>query len=370
MRYVETSFELVAGHVVCELDCERVLIDTGSPVSFGRALTITVVETERELQPSLGDLTIDRVVEHIKALPAARSLPPDWTLDALVGADLLWGHTVVIDWDDRILRISAPDGEPARAPADPLARLVRTRLTVGDAELDAVVDTGAGVSYAVPAALGDVAPSGVADDFLPGAGHFEVATHSVFTAYLGVGFPGRIAAANDGVLHLMEAAGVEAIVGTDLLAHMGTSVFDYTGATAPTAVGEPRPGRPPELKRSKDFPYVVIRFMAAVYGKRKVRFVRPGQREGERFTSMRVEVAEPTPPGQPISAAERAALIERVREDVRAKRCRMCCVFGPNDSVYCEEDGSTRAHTEAPSGGARLDDVEVQRAKDLPGDGN
>jgi hypothetical protein len=289
MRTIEIPFELVARHVVCELDCARVLVDTGSPVSFGTPRTLTVVETERELWPALGDLTIDRITEHVRALPEARDAPEGWRLDALVGADLLWGHTVHIDWEERLLRITAPaDREPASAPADPLDRLVRTRLTIGERELDAVVDTGAGISYAVPEALAGANTAGMADDFLPGVGPFQAELHEVFAHLPHVGFPARIAAANAGVLRLMRAARAEAIIGTDLLSRMGVSVIDYSGGSGPAGAGERR-SRPPELRPS------------------------------------------------------------------------VCCVFGPEDSVYCEPDGSTKSSAEAPSGGVRLDDVKTAR---------
>ncbi len=73
------------------------------------------------------------------------------------------------------------------------------------------------------------------------------------------------------------------------------------------------------------YPYVVIRYMPAVYDVR------------------------PVPPSM---ARER--LIAVILSEVRRTRFRMCCVFAPNDCVYCEPDGTTRASDEPPAGGAVL----------------
>jgi hypothetical protein len=73
------------------------------------------------------------------------------------------------------------------------------------------------------------------------------------------------------------------------------------------------------------YPYVVIRYMSAVYDVR------------------------PLPPSM---ARER--VIEFILSEVKRTRFRMCCVFAADDCVYCEPDGSTMASNQPPSGGARL----------------
>ena len=73
------------------------------------------------------------------------------------------------------------------------------------------------------------------------------------------------------------------------------------------------------------YPYVVIRYMSAVYDVR------------------------PVPPSM---ARER--LIAFILSEVLRTRFRMCCVFAANDCVYCEPDGTTRASDDPPAGGAHL----------------
>jgi len=73
------------------------------------------------------------------------------------------------------------------------------------------------------------------------------------------------------------------------------------------------------------YPYVVIRYMSAVYDIRPV---------------------------SPSMARER--LIQHILAEVMRTRFRMCCVFAANDCVYCEPDGTTRASDDPPAGGALL----------------
>ncbi len=74
-----------------------------------------------------------------------------------------------------------------------------------------------------------------------------------------------------------------------------------------------------------NFPFVVIRYMAAVYQER------------------------PLPPSR-----SREELVADVLSEVKRTRLRMCCVFAADDCVYCEPDGTTLASTDPPAGGALL----------------
>jgi hypothetical protein len=80
------------------------------------------------------------------------------------------------------------------------------------------------------------------------------------------------------------------------------------------------------------YPYVVIRYMPAVYDVR------------------------PVPPSMP-----RERLVSVILSEVRRTRFRMCCVFAADDCVYCEPDGTTRASNDPPAGGAVLGRGPVER---------
>ena len=106
-------------------------------------------------------------------------------------------------------------------------------------------------------------------------------------------------------------------------------------------------------------PYVVIRWMSAVYGVRCVRFVAdedPAAGDNELQVPFR---GDPVGEAGELTASARQALVEVVSNIVAKTGRRMCVVFSPTDSCYCEPDGCVRNSASPPSGGLRLDRVEV-----------
>jgi hypothetical protein len=101
--------------------------------------------------------------------------------------------------------------------------------------------------------------------------------------------------------------------------------------------------------------YIVIRYMAAVYGRVDVALRgSPASDNGRKVIAVDAEAPEP---GEPLSAEARAAIIEATLALVQQSGMRCCAVFGPSDAVYCEADGSARSATDPPSGGVRYDRV-------------
>ena len=107
------------------------------------------------------------------------------------------------------------------------------------------------------------------------------------------------------------------------------------------------------LHKADPYPYVVIRWMSGVYGRREVRFVieRP---VAESSHGILVHDSKPFVRGE-LSHRARHHLIEKVTALCRESRFRMCIVFAPNECVYCEPDGTSSSSNEVPSGGIRVD---------------
>jgi hypothetical protein len=233
MRVLQLPFDVVAGHLVAELDRKRVLVDTGSPVSFGRARSLALLDEERDVLSDVAALlTVEAIAAQIRALPADRRLAPDWSFDVLLGADLLWGHALRVDWRDHRLTFCAPD-DPVTAtpPDDPVARLKRLRLVVNGRVLEAVADTGAPFSYVPPGVLDGTLALGAVQDFIPADRHvFMARVHGVSATVDGMVIPdAAIAEAPPQVLLRLAAAHADAIAGNDLLSRLGTNLFDYGG---------------------------------------------------------------------------------------------------------------------------------------------
>lgn len=125
---------------------------------------------------------------------------------------------------------------------------------------------------------------------------------------------------------------------------------------------------PAPLRTDGPYPYVVVRFMAAAYGRRSVRFVPTTEPIVEPSTDNMIIQDDETATTGALSGAARQKLIARVLADVKRSGLRMCCVFGPDDAAFCERDGSVKFSQEAPSGGMQIDPPMMIRSSDSDGD--
>jgi hypothetical protein len=99
---------------------------------------------------------------------------------------------------------------------------------------------------------------------------------------------------------------------------------------------------------SAGFPRILIRYQACVYGSLPVFFIDRGSPPSSALRGVWVEVhggagAE--------STEQRRAFVALLLALAARTGWRMCAVFGPNDCVYVEPDGTIRASSEGPSGG-------------------
>ncbi len=120
--------------------------------------------------------------------------------------------------------------------------------------------------------------------------------------------------------------------------------------------------RPAELRIDAPYPYVVVRWMPAVYGRRAVVFDTEASDARRPLPRDVVRVVDPCPyvEGR-LSRRARRAVVLHVLAQSAESGFHMCCVFGPDDAVYCSPDGKVSRNRAPPSGGARFDDVEVRR---------
>ena len=104
-------------------------------------------------------------------------------------------------------------------------------------------------------------------------------------------------------------------------------------------------------KKLREYPYVVVRYMAALYGSRAVVFSETAESKAVNENALIVPLKSPPCCEGVLTEAARQALIKVVSEYVKSSGFRMCCVFSETDAVYCERDGSANPSAEVPSGG-------------------
>ncbi len=166
----DLPLEFINGHLFLILDGSRWLVDTGAPTSFGEGSCHLIDNGQRAMPKGYMGLTA-----------AALSGFVGEECQGLIGADVLNGFDHVIDVPAGIWTVSDQSLEhPGKnLVLDYFMGIPIVTATIAGAERRLFFDTGAQVSYFQDEALADFPTSGVVDDFYPGFGSFQTATHAL-----------------------------------------------------------------------------------------------------------------------------------------------------------------------------------------------
>ena len=204
----------------------RLILDTGSPVSFARNGSITLGGSEHQVPVDCWAGSPDSLSELLGA-----------PVDGLLGCDLLAGRILDLDCPAGRAHVISGDTSPATPCwlANAIALSFSTtkgvpvaQLSVNGRQTSAAVDTGAAVCFVAPSLIGDAAAIGRHRDFHPAIGPFETDLHLVSIDLGGGASPVDVAAAAapPALAPLLAGLGLQAILGGDLL--MGSeTLFDF-----------------------------------------------------------------------------------------------------------------------------------------------
>lgn len=165
------SLVLEHGHFIILMDGKRVLVDTGSPVSFGNGVMFF---DELLSNQSVYYQFLDIINQNYNKLGLTKKI------DALIGLSTLINHKIIFGlkdgkvfvdtdgWKDRKCKITTSITSEGR--------LVST-IKVNGTKVDVIVDTGAWISYVPKAALNGLSPVGQYSDWNPNVNDFTGATY-------------------------------------------------------------------------------------------------------------------------------------------------------------------------------------------------
>lgn len=213
----EHPLEIYDGHSLARVDGRLLLVDTGSPKSFGvGALTLS-----GQVFPLAADLR--GITSATVSAQLGRSV------DGLLGADVLSSFVVIFDWHRQVIAFAdeAP-AWPGSAPMSLVSGLVATRFSLAGRELGAFLDSGAKISYLDPDFLGSGRPAGRARDFHPSCLAFETAIEDAEIAWGGLRFPVRFGRLPKSLQAMVDAGGLRSVLGSDLFRRFAITI-DYPG---------------------------------------------------------------------------------------------------------------------------------------------
>ena len=116
------------------------------------------------------------------------------------------------------------------------------------------------------------------------------------------------------------------------------------------------------MKNEKEYPYVVIRWMAAVYGEKPIKFIKKGE---SKYTDDCFTVADSIPfENGNLTLKCKEKLIQLIQKHSRDTKLSMCLVLAKEHAIFIEPNGTVLVSKEPPSGGIRMDNVKSDHPKD------
>ena len=204
------NIDMFDGHLIIEVDGQKVLVDTGSPVTFGKPNHLTFMGEEYQCPYSVPGIgSIDTIVEMVK-----------YPVDVLMGLDVIKNYYVLVDYQQQQITFSTEPIEFESAVSAPISTVMGcpcVELAAKGKNVKMAVDTGARISYIDKALTEGENAEETRDDFSPMlGGNFQTPIFSMEASIGETSFPVKF-----GVLPTLYAAylqrgGIYGVIGYDL----------------------------------------------------------------------------------------------------------------------------------------------------------
>ena len=196
------------GHLIINNDGQKVLVDTGSPVTIGSSDHFVFMDQEYECITSLMGKDISSISEMMGS-----------DIDVLMGMDVIGKYDMLTDYKSKKVTFSSEE-----IPFEPICTIPIAQtegvffviLKVKGEDVRLFLDTGAKISYIAEAYTSDETAIEVLEDFYPVIGKFKTPIYAMEASIDGQSFPVKFGTLPTLIAMSLQMMGNEGIIGYDL----------------------------------------------------------------------------------------------------------------------------------------------------------
>ena len=202
------DINLYDGHLIINNNGQKVLVDTGSPVTISRSDHFVFMDQEYNCSTSLMGHDISSISKMM-----------DYDIDVLMGMDVIENYEMLTDYKSEKVTFSSDKISFEQISTTPIARVmgvVCVILRVKGKDVKLALDTGAKISYIAESYTLDESEIEVREDFNPAIGQFETPIYAMEASIDGQSFPVNFGKLPSLLAMSLQMVGIEGAIGYDL----------------------------------------------------------------------------------------------------------------------------------------------------------
>lgn len=202
------DINLYDGHLIFNNNGQKVLVDTGSPVTISRSDHFVFMDQEHKCTTSLMGHDISSISEMMGS-----------DIDVLMGMDVLGRYEMLTDYKSAKVTFSSEEIPFESVCTTPIIRemgAICVILRVKGKDVKLALDTGARISYIAESYTSDEAEIEVREDFNPAIGQFKTPIYAMEASIDGQSFPVNFGKLPSKFAMMLQMLGIEGAVGYDL----------------------------------------------------------------------------------------------------------------------------------------------------------
>lgn len=202
------DIDLYDGHLIINNNGQKILVDTGSPVTIGRSKHFVFMDHEHNCTTAYLGTDIPAIVEMM-----------GYDIDVLMGMDVIGNYKMLTDYTSAKVTFSTEDipFEPiCTAPITQEMGVVCVVLRVKGNDVKLALDTGARISYIAKAYTSDETAIEFRNDFHVMNEQFETPIFAMEASIGGQSFPVKFGVLPPEIAKLLQRFGLEGAIGYDL----------------------------------------------------------------------------------------------------------------------------------------------------------